>query len=90
MGHFYFTTLPLEYDAVDGSLLVMGECDSGRTSVKIERTAFERLAKGPCPNKDSCILALVKNQAALEQAALRAVRRSRNGKLRVTPEGVDT
>ena len=88
MGHFYFTTLPLEYDAVDGSLLVMGESNSGRTSVKIERPVFERLAKGPCPNKDACILALVKNQATLEQAALRALQRHRNGKLRVTLEDV--
>ena len=88
MGHLYFTTLPLEYDAVDGSLVVMGECDSGRTSVTIERTVFERLAKGPCPTKDSCILALVKNQAALEQAAARALQRHRNGKLRVTSEDI--
>jgi hypothetical protein len=88
MGHFHFTTLPLEYNTVDGSLLVMGESDSGRTSVKIEHNVFERLAKGPCPNKDSCILALVKNQATLEQAALRALLRSRNGKLRVTLEDV--
>ena len=88
MGRFYFTTLPLEYDTVDGSLLVMGECDAGRTSVKIERTVFARLAQRPCPNKDACILALVKNQARLEQAAARALQRYRNGKLRVTPEDV--
>jgi hypothetical protein len=90
MGRFHFTTLPLEYNAVDGSLLVMGESDTGRTSVKIEHNVLERLAKVPCPNKDDCILALVKNQAALEQAALRALRRSRNGKLRVTLEDVAT
>jgi hypothetical protein len=45
--------VPIEYDAVDGSLLVAAEDVAGPARITIERIVLERLVKSPCPDKDS-------------------------------------